>query len=222
MKRCPQCEFIYEDDQGRCDMDGQSLLPDAGLSVMQPPQPSQVRLAKRSSLNGIVLPAGAGVLLALALFVGYTVSLSPVETKTESASSQTDPVPRDAHSTQQSNLSLQVSGSLSALEPPLPHPSDPVTIPTPEPKVTLNKAAHAHLQKSDERFPIARSVPPLPRLRSLPRLPEAKPLHKKPYPNGTRRTGQSPPSKSANTKKDSKVGSFLKKTGRVLTKPFRL
>ena len=29
MKRCPQCEFIYEDDQSLCDMDGALLVFDA-------------------------------------------------------------------------------------------------------------------------------------------------------------------------------------------------
>src|SRR5262245_10335273 len=28
MKRCPQCEFIYEDDQSHCDMDGTRLIHD--------------------------------------------------------------------------------------------------------------------------------------------------------------------------------------------------
>ncbi len=28
MKRCPQCEFIYEDDQSLCDMDGVLLVFD--------------------------------------------------------------------------------------------------------------------------------------------------------------------------------------------------
>ena len=29
MKRCPQCEFIYEDDQSMCDMDGVLLVFDS-------------------------------------------------------------------------------------------------------------------------------------------------------------------------------------------------
>ena len=28
MKKCPQCEFIYEDDQSLCDMDGVLLVFD--------------------------------------------------------------------------------------------------------------------------------------------------------------------------------------------------
>ena len=27
MKHCPQCDFIYEDDQSVCDMDGKELVP---------------------------------------------------------------------------------------------------------------------------------------------------------------------------------------------------
>jgi hypothetical protein len=30
MKLCPQCEFIYEDDQSFCDMDGNALVKDSG------------------------------------------------------------------------------------------------------------------------------------------------------------------------------------------------
>ncbi len=225
MKRCPQCEFIYEDDQSSCDMDGQGLVQDHGLSVMQPSPAAQIKASKLSSLNGIALPAGAGVLLALAIFIGYTVSPSPLQTKTEGASSQTAPQQIDAPSSQQSNLTLQSAASISALEPPPSEPSEPVATSTQERNAILNKAAHAHIQKGDERFPVARSVPPLPRLRPIPRLPEATPLDKKSKPNGTSRTARSPHSKSESSttgKKDSKVGSFFKKTGRVLSKPFRL
>ena len=28
MKLCPQCQFIYEDDQNLCDMDGNALVYD--------------------------------------------------------------------------------------------------------------------------------------------------------------------------------------------------
>ena len=36
MKRCPQCEFIYEDDQSLCDMDGVLLVFDArNLPIIQ-------------------------------------------------------------------------------------------------------------------------------------------------------------------------------------------
>lgn len=45
MKRCPLCDFIYEDDQSVCDMDGtelvhdsEELVPAAKDSTPAPPQ----------------------------------------------------------------------------------------------------------------------------------------------------------------------------------------
>lgn len=226
MKRCPQCEFIYEDHQSVCDMDGQSLLHDHALSVIQPRNSSPIKPAKRSSLSGVALPAGAGLLLAVAIFIGSTASPSSLQTKTEGAS-QTATQQLDASPARQNDLSVQSTGSISAVEPATLEPSEPVTITKPEPNA-LDKTVHAHIRKTDERFPIARSVPPLPRLRPLPRLPEARPLENKPNPTVTGRT----PQRSAQPKigsapaaaveKDSKLGSFLKKTGRVLSKPFKL
>ena len=34
MKLCPQCEFIYEDEQNFCDMDGETLVYDTRLGVL--------------------------------------------------------------------------------------------------------------------------------------------------------------------------------------------
>lgn len=225
MKRCPQCEFIYEDHQSVCDMDGQSLLHDHALSVVQPRSSSPLKPTKLASLNGIALPAGAGLLLAVAIFIGYTVSPSQLQTKTEGATAQT--APQQLNSPRQNDLFMQSTGYISAVEPATLEPSEPVRSAQPEPDV-LDKTVHAHIRKSDERFPIARSVPPLPRLRPLPRLPEARPLETKPNSTTTGRmskrsalpkTGSAP---TAAVRKDSKLGSILKKTGRVLSKPFKL
>ena len=222
MKRCPQCEFIYEDDQSLCDMDGQSLVRDNALSVMQPRSSSPTKPAKRSSLNSIALPAGAGLLLALAIFIGYTVSPDPLQTRTEGATVRTQQL--DAGSPRQSELSMLSTGSISATEPVTLEPSEPIRITKPEPSV-LDKTVHAHIRRRDERVPTARTVPPLPRLRALPRLPEAKPLDTKTVRGRTSqnsaqsKTRLDPP---ATGKKDSKLGSFMKKTGRVLSKPFKL
>jgi hypothetical protein len=225
MKRCPQCEFIYEDDQSLCDMDGQSLVYDHALSIIQPRTSAQTRVAKPLSLNGIALPAGAGLLLALAIFIGSTASPSSLQVKSEGATAQTTTKQFDTSSSRQTNLSIQSTGSVSALESATPQPSEPVTTTKPERNAILDKA-HARLEKGDPRFPIARTVPALPRLRPLPRLPDAKPLEKKSSSTGIGRTPErspQPKAKSESTgKKDSKLGSLLKKTGRVLTKPFRL
>ena len=223
MKRCPQCEFIYEDDQSLCDMDGQSLVHDNALPVMPARSSSPIKPPKRSSLNGIALPAGAGLILALAIFIGYTVSPTPLQTNTEGATARTATQQLDASASRLSDLSMHSTGSISAIEPVTLEPSEPVTVAKPEPNV-LDKTVHAHIRRRDERFPIARSVPPLPRLRALPRLPEAKPLDTRTVRGRTQSSAQ-PKTESnpaATGKKDSKLGSFLKKTGRALSKPFKL
>lgn len=75
MKRCPQCEFIYEDDQSLCDMDGVLLVYDSRIlpnlhalttvPVQPKPQPKRNR----------AVPAFATVILALVLGMVYYVSI---------------------------------------------------------------------------------------------------------------------------------------------------
>ena|SRR5690348_6777746 len=69
MKRCPQCDFIYEDDQSLCDMDGVLLvLDDRNLPVSTPADKAQ---AKRNR----AVPAFATLILALVLGMVYYVSI---------------------------------------------------------------------------------------------------------------------------------------------------
>ena len=67
MKRCPECKFIYEDDQSLCDMDGVLLVFDAA------------KLPKLSKTSGFhwrsrVIPALAAVVLSTVLVLVYYVS----------------------------------------------------------------------------------------------------------------------------------------------------
>src|ERR1051326_4033659 len=74
MKRCPQCEFIYEDDQSLCDMDGVLLvldsrtLPNLHAITTVPVKPQ----AKRNR----AVPAFASLSLVLVLGMVYYVSTS--------------------------------------------------------------------------------------------------------------------------------------------------
>src|SRR5262245_60285295 len=71
MKRCSQCEFVYEDDQARCDMDGSDLvyeptlypMAETALAVTTPP----MKLRSRS----FVLTAVATVIMGLFLGIGF-------------------------------------------------------------------------------------------------------------------------------------------------------
>src|SRR3989442_15645439 len=72
MKRCPECEFVYEDEQSLCDMDGTGLVfypqPLPGEETTSP-QPLNVRA--RRSWKTVAIVALAGLALGAILFVYY-------------------------------------------------------------------------------------------------------------------------------------------------------
>ena len=177
MKRCPQCEFIYEDEQSLCDMDGVLLVFDsrtlpnmnALTTVTTKPAPKRHR----------AVPAFATVILALVLGMVYYVS-------TQRKAAQTAYTPPTVEST--ANPAPAESPEQVAVTEPEPQP------PVEEPKTTAIK-------------PAAAAVP------------------SKKAPATSTKTSISPqlkPAMPAEKKDDSKVGSILKKTGRILKKPFKL
>jgi hypothetical protein len=72
MKLCPQCDFIYEDDQGFCDMDGKELVHDSASQAVDPTALSKLSTNRSRSKRVPALLAGAAVLAAL-LSVIYLV-----------------------------------------------------------------------------------------------------------------------------------------------------
>jgi hypothetical protein len=175
MKRCPQCEFIYEDDQSLCDMDGVLLVMDtrklpnlqALATVPAKGQPKRVR----------AVPAFATIILAGVLGMVYYVSTQR-HTDADNlippqpiAASMVNPVP------------VTRLPELSELEEPVE-----------EVKPTTSKAAAPRVPAAPAKQVSTRAVVPAP----------------------TARTSQEPPQKE-----ESKVGSILKKTGRILKKPFK-
>ena len=169
MKRCPQCEFIYEDDQSLCDMDGVLLvfdartLPNHHALVTVPATPKAAQRRNRA------VPAFATLVLALVLGLVYYVS-------TRQPHYPPPPIP---------------ASSLSA-EPA-------VTIPTPEP--TPVEEVKEEVKEPTPTEPIKK--------------PAAKTV-------AVSQTKRSTTTATAEPKKDdSKVNSILKKTGRILKKPFK-
>jgi hypothetical protein len=67
MKLCPQCDFIYEDNQGFCDMDGQALVHDQASGIVDQTAPPKLStsLPPRSRVRRLsILFVGAFVLVA--------------------------------------------------------------------------------------------------------------------------------------------------------------
>ncbi|HKR23325.1 MAG TPA: hypothetical protein VJS17_12050 [Pyrinomonadaceae bacterium] len=182
MKRCPQCEFIYEDDQSLCDMDGVLLVFDArtlpnihALATVEGPMPSKVQRRYRMA------PAFATILLTLGLGSAYFVSTR-------------GPAPAPVL-----EIPASVTTTTTAEAPaPVPSPSveEAVVAPTPESQPPTAEPAAAAKPERKPTTPAKKAAP-----QPAPVKPGVKPAETK--------------------KDDSKVGSILKKTGKILKKPFK-
>ena len=172
MKRCPKCEFIYEDDQSLCDMDGALLVLDSrtlpNLHSLQTVPPTRATPKRNRAV-----PAFATLILALVLGLVYYVSIQRRATE---------------------NTEI----------PPLPSAATTVQ-PVPEINPTPESQPAAEEPKPEPPKPVAATA-------------AAVPVKKAP----AKTTSTLVKPKVEEKKDDSKVGNFLKKTGRILKKPFKL
>src|SRR5258707_10999186 len=70
MKRCPVCDFIYEDDEKLCAMDGTGLVNHSGPLALEESALPQSAPPTNSHGRGLTLIA-SGVILAIALFLYF-------------------------------------------------------------------------------------------------------------------------------------------------------
>ena len=170
MKRCPKCEFIYEDDQSLCDMDGVLLVFDS--RTLPHLHALQTVSSKRTPKRNPAVPAFATLILALVLGMVYYVSTqrkapATVDIPPVSTASTSNPVPA----------------------------VNPEVNPTPEAKPSVEQPHAATKPAATAAAPVKKVVA-------------------KPTPTPAR-------AKAAEKKDESKVGNLLKKTGRILKKPFK-
>ncbi len=172
MKRCPKCEFIYEDEQSLCDMDGVLLVLDSrtlpnlhGLQTVPAP--------KSNPKRNRAVPAFATLILALVLGMVYYVS-------TQRTATQDADIPAQPTAVTASNPVPEVK--------PIPEAQPSADEPKPErPKPAAATAAAVPVKKAPAKSALIPTKP-----------------------------------KVEEKKEDSKVGNLLKKTGRILKKPFKL
>jgi len=178
MKRCPQCEFIYEDDQSLCDMDGVLLVLD---SRALPNLHALTTVPPKTQRRSRAVPAFATLILALVLGMVYYVSTQRNTYTPSTATSTANPAPA-AEAVPQDQPSDSNENPAAALES---RPGEPA---------------------EEEAKPAAT------------KSPTAAPVKK-----ATTKTATSSQTKTgtADKKDDSKVGSIIKKTGRILKKPFK-
>lgn len=187
MKLCPQCDFIYDDDQDLCDMDGEVLKCAPGVSpdsqnLMAPPPPQPARPG-RLRLPALLI---SGVILGTVLPTGYYVHTR------QAATGQTDHAPAGAAEDPQPETT------------PVPEAPAPAPPPSPEsPPTTKVRQTTPASQKRTGRAAQA-----------------FRPALKPSPPPAAKREVREPGPESADNKKGSKLGAVLKKTGRILKKPF--
>jgi len=188
MKRCPQCEFIYEDDQSLCDMDGVLLVFDArSLPNLHALAPVEASVAPKAHWRHRTFPAMAALILATVFSLVYFVS-------TQQTRSVTAPIPASSPaSTNGASLTTPPATDVTPRSDISQTPTSPAT-----PEVT---AAAAATTKEEPRSEPARTA-------------AAK--------KATAKSPTTQPKPDEPKKEDSKVGSILKKTGRLLKKPFKL
>ena len=190
MKRCPQCEFIYEDDQSLCDMDGILLVFDS----QQLPKPTNSSAKKgKSQWRSRIVPATAALVLTTVLGLVYFVATHQ----------------QSARRTNYNQVPVSAS--------------QPSTQPSTKTEPSESTATPVEPGENDKRFSASET----------PAKTESKEVANKPK-SASSPTGEAPmkakskpasrqkaPSSTSTQKNDSKIGLFIKKTGRLLKKPFK-
>jgi len=183
MKRCPQCEFIYEDDQSLCDMDGVLLVFDSrtlpnlhavnALATVSGPVPEKGPRRSR------MVPAFATLILMLVAGSVYYVS-----------------TPRNTATPEFTPATVNATAPVAEM---------PASIPAPTPAAEESPAA-AEPAKEEPREVNSSPAPATTKSAAAPPRNSTKPAAAtKPEPK----------------KDDSKVESIIKKTGKLLKKPFK-
>jgi len=218
MRRCPVCDFIYEDDEKLCAMDGTGLVNHTGPLPFEESALPHSAAPANSHWRASTLIA-AGIILAIALVIFFhNVAKRNVLQNSPKASAQTRS-PSQA-GTPKPAVAVPVE-TATPLTTPLP-----AFNPTPA-KSDARPRSHRARQPGDIRADPVETATPFPR--PAPSLPirakievpsdvlKSSPVN----PNLPRsRPSVTPQVTDTSQKKESKIRSFLKKAGRVLKKPF--
>ena len=197
MKRCPQCEFIYEDDQSHCDMDGVRLINHAHtLPKLQALTTTRSASLDKPKTRSRIFALVATLVLAGVMALVYYVSIRQASRTT----------------------TVAISPAVQAAQPN-PEVSPAATSDSTMPVQTGNETTQpdASTEKASNPVPKTSDAPSATEPDS--QQPESKPSPKP----GTKSTSQTrasnqPTAATAKPEDDSKVKTALKKTGRFFKK----
>ena len=222
MRRCPVCDFIYEDDERLCAMDGTGLVNHSGPLPFDESALPQSGAVTNSHGRGLTLIA-SGIILAIALFLsfhsvakrnvlqsnphgaGKTHENPAVVTPVETASPFITPSPAFKPTPPKTDAPGKTSRARQSYDHD-PFRAAPVETATPLPRPLPSfTPTRAHIEVRSDKSVSQPVKPTLPASESRPSSTPQKEVK----PTDT------------NQKNESKVKSFLKKAGRVLKKPFK-
>lgn len=193
MKRCPQCEFIYEDEQSHCDMDGARLTHESHLLLGTEALAIRAESADKPRWRKSFVTLSAPLILLTVLTSFYFVSTeetsSTIPQIVSPALIQTFPATVAAPNTPSAERGLSTP-SVSTEENSLNDEPDSATTDSEKPEA--KRGANRRRERN--------AISPTPQNSTRPRSS----------------TGNS------NDKEDSKVRSALKKTGRFFKKALPL
>ena len=249
MKRCPQCDFVYEDDQSLCDMDGSELFH-AAQTLPLPPlesvatEPASIALGpasqpvKTKRTSFAVTAIAAVVLMTVLFMVYYAVTHRSRGNSNRSVARATTtqlPTPEVLPSPSLAELPLpdpstspDLVPSSSTEKPPTPArlTSSPVSAAGGGGRgpVVIRLTNGASI-KADEAWETREGT--WYRQGSVVTLLKPGRVRAIEQPAHPRSAAAKPEAKKAapespNANKESKISSILKTTGRILKKPFKL
>ena len=174
MKRCSECEFIYEDADNLCDMDGHELVFDPKLQSFQNEVTGTTKSPGKTSGKRLTLAAATAALVGVLLVVGYSgLTRENVPQPTKAPSTRVTRAPQ--------SLPQSVPQPLpEALPPSLPHQRPAATTTSPETSTTNSPRPEKTLAMPTTESPIASAAPVSPSPTAVPATVKSEPTKANP------------------------------------------
>lgn len=209
MKVCSQCEFIYEDDQGVCDMDGAALIYDpAPRALSQGVAGKSRNPVSKSRWKSWAASAFTGVVLGTVLVLLFPVLIQPgqgrVATTQERGLSEVNGG-SGARVILDLRQPVELSPAMDVSPLPISSPMDSPAVNHPEPQAELPSAGRERTAKSSSSSDSSSRIKVANKTDTAKSSPADRVVAKP----------------AEDSHHESKVGSLLKKTGRILKKPFK-
>ena len=223
MKRCPECEFLYDDEQDSCDMDGTRLRFTTKLPTL-PAEAAQTK-SMRGALTIMLLVT---IILGIVLFILY-----PPKWHTSNSSPAKEARPANVLDAKADSQLPPSEASQHETSTPSPKSAarsrDPFA-----PMETRTEKSDSSLAATKPKVttpgPADRSIEAKPPMNQVTTVNQASPISQKPATPSYSISGPSvrpvsaatatPKPVTQNSNKDSKFNSIMKKAGRILKKPF--